>query len=506
MRDQEQDRPDGAGDGVSRRGEPDGGADLLGEDLVPDRRVFDASPFATLLFTPDLTLITSNAAHAAATGVPGEAIAGRFMFDVWPKNPDQEGPDTEAVIRASVARMMASGAPDEAPVQRHDLPLGDGAFEHRHWRTIHSPVRDAVGAIIAVRQDSWDLSESVRAEERARVHRRTAQAVSGMGFFEADPVAGVITASAETEAMFGYAPGEAGTALDAFLAPIYPDDRPSVERALTEVTSGALHAPVQAEYRVMHPGGIVRHLVSRSELMADGDGGQRLVGGVLDVTPLRRHEAELKAALAQKDVLLDEVNHRVKNSLQLVSSILFMSARTEEDEGVRGKLSAAAARVQAVATVHASLYHTEDVRRMAFGEHLRRFVARMAASGGAEERGIAVEVDAADVDLPTETAVSLSLLVNELFTNAMKHAFAFPDAAGTSRVTVTLRRHGNGTCTLRVADNGPGGVASETAGYDATTPGTGLGSRLVTSLAAQISGKVDVTHDGGRTTRITFPG
>ena len=520
---------------------PNGAASHGNHRTVSERRTLDASPFATLVFDLDLRMLDSNAAHAVMSGVATADLQGRLIFDVFPKNPRQDGPDTEEIIRASVARMVERGGPDETPMQRHDLPRPDGAFEHRYWRMIHSPIRNDDGTIVAVRQDAWDVTATVEASQRAESVRRSAQTAAGVAFWEADLGRGTFKPSPELEAMFGYAPGESEGQIARLLERIHPDDLPAVTDAIESLRAGPNRVPVQLEYRTLALGNEAvadettaargggasddappreRHLIVRSEMLPAGEE-RILVGTAFDVTPLKRHERELAAALAQKETLLGEVNHRVKNSLQLVASILALGARGEADATARERLQEAADRVRAVASVHMALYHTDDVRSVPFAEHLRGFCAQLAAGAGLAERGIELVVDADEVDLATERAVALSVIVNELVTNSFKYAFPDTTASGTARVVVSLRRHegsdedGGRTLVLAVADNGgavrgdvPAPSAAATSGPPETNiagpSGTGLGTRLVTALARQVGARIEQSHDGGWTTRIVF--
>jgi two-component sensor histidine kinase len=231
--------------------------------------------------------------------------------------------------------------------------------------------------------------------------------------------------------------------------------------------------------------------------------------------------------LDEKEVLLGEVNHRVKNSLQLVGAILSLQARGVEGEAA-AVLRSASARVRAVAAVHASLYHDDDVRTMEFGDHLRRFCATLAESLGADARGIALDVEAEVVTLRTETAVPLSLIVNELVTNAFKFAFdadadADADAsradagAPSPRVRVSLCRDGEGRVAVEVSDNGAGRGTDEADGpFDGQpsqegrsparpfSPSGGLGTTLVSTLARQLGATVTREQGNGWTVRIAF--
>jgi two-component sensor histidine kinase len=225
--------------------------------------------------------------------------------------------------------------------------------------------------------------------------------------------------------------------------------------------------------------------------------------------------------LDEKEVLLGEVNHRVKNSLQIVGAILSLQARDARDEGAAA-LRSASARVRAVAAVHASLYHDDDVRTVDFGDHLRRFCATLAESLGADARGIALDVEAEAVTLRAETAVPLSLIVNELVTNAFKYAFdadasRADEGAPSTRVRVSLCRDGEGRVAVEVSDNGAGRGTDEADGpFDgqpsqegrsparSSSPSGGLGTTLVSTLARQLGATVTREQGNGWTVRITF--
>ena len=481
-------------------------AGLSGADF---RALFDAAPFATLLLTPDLVVIDGNAAHARLTGVSAEALRSRHLFDAFPKNPDQGGPDTEAVIRASVARVLATRAPDEPPVQRHDLARPDNGFEPRYWRMIHSPVLRG-GAVIAIRQDAWDVTEAVRTAERQQALQRIAGTISGIAFWEHDPETGIMVRTPELDAIFGFPPpdpaGDDGATVGTpgnitpFMARVHPDDAARLVEGTAEMLAAGPGAVRSLEYRITRTDGAERRVAVRGEVGRGADGRVVIVGTTLDVTDLHANEARLETLLAEKEVLLGEVNHRVKNSLQLVGAILALEARGAAP-AERARLDSAVKRVQAVAAVHASLYHDDDVRTVEFGAHLRDVCARLAESLGAPERGIALVVAAAPVTLRAEVAVPLALIVNELVTNAFKYAFPEAVPAG-ARVDVSLRQR-NHEVVLQVADNGGEG-GTESGGGASSQQGSGLGSKLISILSRQIGATVTLERDAGWSTKIAF--
>ena len=518
------------------------------DDEVPrvipedERPFFDASPFATLLFTPELVMLDCNAAHASLTGKGPDAIRGQRIFDVFPPDPQAEGPSTEDVIRASVERTTATMRPDEPPVQKHALERGDGTFEQHFWRMIHSPVvRD--GTVVAIRQDTWDVTEAVQSERRQASLRRMAGTITAVAFWEYDPAADALTRTREFDAIFGMPPVskglEAGGAVSIapYMECVVPEDRERIEGAIAEMLAGPLHAMRQLQYDLHRPDGERRTVVVRGETTRGADGQTIMIGTTLDVTDLHANEERLEALLEEKEVLLGEVNHRVKNSLQLVDSLLSMEARRAPDGPGRARFLAAVGRVRAVAAAHASLYHDEDVRTVEFASHLRHFCAHLVEGLGGGTRGIELDIETEPVTLHAEKAVPLSIMVNELITNAFQHAFGPVDTANPGAVVGVSFGLTERGYALTVFDNGAAHAdMNGTEGSEATSSATaaverdvelfsetvglalkpfsrsdgahkarGTGLPLVETLARQIGATVTRSHKDGWHTRIEFP-
>ncbi|WP_165190567.1 sensor histidine kinase [Caulobacter soli] len=203
--------------------------------------------------------------------------------------------------------------------------------------------------------------------------------------------------------------------------------------------------------------------------------------------------AELTAALAQRDLLLREVYHRVKNNLQIVDSLLVMQTRQMPDPEAKQALRSLRDRVFALGLVHQQLMGSTDLKTFDIAPFLHELSTNIVHGGGANDVDLSVEAIPLDVGL--DFAIPLGLLVNELVTNSLKHAF--PDGQG--EIDVNLSRADDGGLLLVVADNGKGysrdgaGLGGEPAAKMA------LGSTIIEGLVAQLKGTIMVQSRRGQT-------
>ncbi len=203
---------------------------------------------------------------------------------------------------------------------------------------------------------------------------------------------------------------------------------------------------------------------------------------------------QLTASLRERDVLLQEVHHRVKNNLQVIASMISMQMRTLEPHE-RGVLRECQNRVQTIALVHEKLYKSNDYASIPFAEYAEGLAASVFQAGGASPN-VTLSTEIAAVDLPVDKAIPCGLIINELIVNALKHAFP-ADRAGTIRVELA-RAEGN-RVRLVVADDGQGMEPSASKRSDS------LGLRLVATLAQQLDGVLVTTEQPSMRVEVTFP-
>ncbi len=207
--------------------------------------------------------------------------------------------------------------------------------------------------------------------------------------------------------------------------------------------------------------------------------------------------AELQATLREREVLLQEVHHRVKNNLQVISSLINMQVRSLADDASRDALLECQARVQAMALIHEQLYKSKDYTRVPFSEYARSLAGNVFHATGVSPQGISLELAIEDVALAVDKAIPAGLILNELISNALKHGF--PNGrSGTIRVELGLASRGE--LRLVVRDDGVGLPP----GVDVSDSPT-LGLHLVRMLARQLDAKLEVEATDGTCFCLTIP-
>lgn len=213
---------------------------------------------------------------------------------------------------------------------------------------------------------------------------------------------------------------------------------------------------------------------------------------MVDITEIKEAEENLRRSLSEKEILLREVHHRVKNNLQIISSLLNLQSLGTEGEEVRDVLMESQGRIKVMAMIHEHLYRSESLASINFRDYVERLVEDIIISHGTGIRKV-IEVD--DIKPDIDTAIPLGLIINELVTNSVK--YAFPDGTGT--VTVRIRSHDD-EVSLVVADDGVG-LPEDIEPENTDT----LGLSLVSILTAQLDGTLTIRRDHGTEFRISFP-
>jgi PAS domain S-box-containing protein len=231
---------------------------------------------------------------------------------------------------------------------------------------------------------------------------------------------------------------------------------------------------------------------------------------IQDVTDYKKAEEQLKESLNEKDILLKEIHHRVKNNLMVISSLLSLQSRYIKDKDTLNIFRESQSRARSMALIHEKLYNSNDLKQINFGEYIKTLTADLFYTYVTDPDLIKLNLDVDDVMLDINTVVPLGLIVNELVSNSMKHAFpvlylkqlADNIAAGQNEmmneINVNFKPEGD-HFVLTVKDNGVG--FPEELDFKNTDS---LGLRLVNSLTGQIQGNIHLRLDNGTEFKITF--
>jgi PAS domain S-box-containing protein len=223
--------------------------------------------------------------------------------------------------------------------------------------------------------------------------------------------------------------------------------------------------------------------------------GNTISGMIMDITESKKAEKQIKSSLLEKEMLLKEIHHRVKNNLMIISSLLNLQSRYIKDEASKNIFKESQNRARSMALIHELLYRSTDLKRIDFGYYIRTLTKELFNMYVTDQSRIKLNMDVEDVMVDINTAIPLGLIVNELVSNSMKHAFPNEKSG---EIYIEFKSD-KGKYTMVVADNGVGFPEN----YDIQNTDT-LGLRIVNSLTEQIEGKIRIERDTGTKFTIEF--
>ena len=385
------------------------------------------------------------------------------------------------------------------------LTLGDGKL-HRaerasvtpngimHVEVATSPLRDASGQITAVIEICRDITERKNAEEAIReIQERLVTVLDGLDaiVYVADlETDEILFINKYTRELFGDVcgmicrqafqsgqTGPCGFCSSAGLLTSEGEPREICTWEYNNTTNGRWYYVQDREIRWVD-GRMVRLAIAT------------------DITRRKEAEERIKASLVEKELLLREIHHRVKNNMQVISSLLDIQSGYVTDKVVSEMFSKSRDRIRTMALIHEKLYGSKDMTKIDFGEYLRDLMDYIYNLYATDPEAIALKINVGAVRLDINTAVPLALIVHELFSNALMHAFS---PGGEGKIRIDLFPDEVGKFTLIVADNGVGFPT----GVDPMKPES-LGMQLVNTLVRQIKGKIEINRSSGTEFKITF--
>ncbi|MBD1826544.1 PAS domain S-box protein [Microcoleus vaginatus GB1-A2] len=279
-----------------------------------------------------------------------------------------------------------------------------------------------------------------------------------------------------------------------FMQWVHPEDKHLLQEAIRRVLQG--ESP-STEYRFFRSDGTMRWVCDRAFPIYDESGKiYRIAGIAEDISDRKFTEARIQAALREKEVLIKEIHHRVKNNMQVISSLLQLQAQYIEDEPTLALFEESQTRIHSMALIHEQLYQSEHLDRIDLPPYVENLVANLYQSFGCGNTGIQFNLNLDPIYLNIETAIPCGLIINEVVSNSLKYAF-FQSLAG--EINIDFHLLNSQQFQLIIRDNGSGFPP----GFDVENAET-LGLRLVRMLANQLEASIAIDSQCGTCYTLMF--
>ncbi len=366
-----------------------------------------------------------------------------------------------------------------------------------HLNASSATLRSDDGEVIALVGIFEDITERKKTEETLRESERRFRGAfenAAVGASMVDLTGRFIKVNRFLCEMLGYSEGEMLS--KTFSDITHPDDvRIGLDYMKRQIAGEMEFASFEKRY--FRKDGSIVHLIISPALIRDDRGAPRyFVGLFQDITERKRAEDLILRSLKEKEVLLKEIHHRVKNNMQVIYSLLNLQAKGSADPAVRAILEESRDRVNSMALIHEKLYRSKDMASIDFKEYLQGLAQGI--SGTYKRHDVRVSVDMDSLALDVNVGIPCGLIVNELVSNSLKYAFP---GGRTGTIRLGIDKNGAGNHVLTVADNGIGFPPEVDFRNTAS-----LGLKLVNVLTGQIHGTLELSRAEGTAFSITFPG
>lgn len=276
---------------------------------------------------------------------------------------------------------------------------------------------------------------------------------------------------------------------------IVDEDKPKVKKAFFTM-SAENKQKAEVEYKITRPDGLQRSILARAAILKDENFKTiGLIGIAIDITEQAKMIEKIKASLGEKEAMLKEIYHRVKNNLQVVSSLLNLQSKTIKDPISKKIFIESSMRIKSMALVHEMLYTSSDLSQIEMAAYVDKLANQLRLIYHADSNLIKLKIDADSVRLTIDDAIPCGLIINELITNAFKYAFPGGQAG---EIQLSIKKKEN-RVSLIVGDNGIG-LSPELDFKNTTT----LGMQLINSLTKQLTGEIALDRERGTQYTLTF--
>jgi PAS domain S-box-containing protein len=360
------------------------------------------------------------------------------------------------------------------------------------------PIRNQAGEVYRIVGIAEDISEGKQAEKAIRESeerfRQLAENIQDSFWLLSAAFTDLLYLSPAYEQIWGRSREELYVEPLKLLEWVHPEDRHLLQEAMTRVVEGE---STSTEYRIFQPDGTIRWVCDRAFPIYDESGKIYRIAGIgEDISDRKFTEARIQAALREKEVLLKEIHHRVKNNMQVISSLLQLQAQYIEDEPTLALFEESQTRIHSMALIHEQLYQSEHLDRIDLPPYVQNLVANLYQSFGCGNTAIQFNLNLDPIYLNIETAIPCGLIINELVSNSLKYAFR---QSLVGEINIDFHKINFQEFQLIIQDNGSGFPP----GFDVENADT-LGLRLVRMLAYQLEATIAIDSQCGTCYNIIF--
>ncbi len=450
------------------------------------RVLFDLMPAMIWFKDTENKILRINQRAASAVGLSVAEIEGRHSREIYPREAERSYAEDLLVIRSGQSSLGL------------EEPLFDGAGHELWVRTDKVPYRDKDGRVIGIVVMAQDITESKRAEEALREREELFSAAfehAPIGMALVSPDGRWLRVNRSLCDLVGYTDAELRART--FQDITHPEDLDADLDNVRQLLAGEISS-YQMEKRYLHASGRHVNVLLSVSLVRDSRGAPRyMISQILDITERKRASAALETSLHEKEGLLKEVHHRVKNNLQVITSLLRLEAGRSAEPATRAVLKDMRGRIHSMALLHEMLYRTANFARVNLADYLRQLATQLVRGQNAAPGAVRLSLDLKPVDVDIDQAIPAALIVNELLSNSLKHAF--PEGR-VGELRLVLDVDSARLVRLCVSDTGVG------LSPDFETRRTkSLGLQLVSDLARQLGGKLEIERIPEARFTVTFP-
>jgi len=464
--------------------------EALRESEARYRSVISALAEGVILFDADGNIIASNASAERILGLSAEEMRGRTSSDPrWRAMREDNTPFPGESHPAMVS--LRTGQPYDNVIMGVYKPTGELTWISINSQPLIRPHEQKPYAVVA---SFYDITERKWAEEALREseERYRLLAENSLDLIELLDLDGnVLYASPSHYYVIGYTPNE--LAHQNLFRVVHHDDVPRALAAINSLLAASTRKTI--ELRLLKKNGDwIEMEALLSGIFGPGNAVHRILLSARDITAWKQAEERIKASLQEKEVLLKEIHHRVKNNLQIISSLLNLQSGYIQDKDASEMFKESRDRIRAMSLIHEKLYQSKDLARIDFAEYMRHLTRHLFRSYGVNSRAVGLKINVDKVLLDIDTAIPCGLIVNELVSNSLKYAFP-PGVEG--EICISLHPENDGRLVLMVSDNGAGLPPD----FDLHKTDS-LGLQLVNTLTDQLEGTIALDRSGGTAFKI----